>query len=109
MAATRKIIETLQSSGENVLMDHLVGKKKDGGPKETTVSRILDVLFQLRVAKVEELRGRENRPSRAYAYRTGYALGQPIPIHEIRKRLEGGEENGTAPLTTSKRSKSELD
>ena len=42
-------------------------------------------------AKIEELRGKDARPSRAYSYRSGYALPSAIPIGEIRQRIEQAE------------------
>jgi hypothetical protein len=84
VATTRLIVEKLQLGGENVLMNHLLESK---GAGERTVARILDVLFALNVAKVEDQRGREARSSRAYAYRSGYALARPMPIHEMRERV----------------------
>jgi len=84
VATAKEVIAKMQTAGENILMNLLVKRE---GPREATVARILEVLFLLDVAKVEEHRGRDARPSRAYTYRTGYALPAPVPVAEIRSRI----------------------
>ena len=85
VSTAKGVVAKLQTMGENVLMNSLVQKN---GPREATVCRILEVLFLLDVAKVEDHRGRDSRPSRAYTYRTGYKLEAPIDIADIQLRLD---------------------
>ena len=81
----------LASLGLNiVLADNDAAKLGAAAPQVLAAARdgVEIETLALDVAKVEEHRGRDARPSRAYTYRSGYALPSPVPIAEIRSRIE---------------------
>lgn len=77
---TQAILDILQRRGENVLMDDLIEAAKND---EWEVSRVLDVLIGLNLVGIEKQRGNHLRNSRAFAYRTGYALPKPLKLSTL--------------------------
>lgn len=101
------LVATLQSKGENVLMDELIDAAAPAD--EWEVTRVLDVLVGLQLAGIERQRGNTLRNSRAFAYRTGYALPKPVPLENLKESLEQQESAMEQRLSNVKRLKEQLE
>ena len=99
------LLEVLQKRGENVLMDELI---EAAGTDEWEVARVLDVLLSLDLVAIERQRGNSLRHSRAFAYRTGYALAKPLDLSKLSDEIAKAEESITRKVEGIKRLKKQL-
>jgi len=88
------------------LMDELI---EAADADEWEVARILDVLVGLNIAAIEKQRGNTLRNSRAFAYRTGYALSRPVNLHTLSGDIAAAETSITERIHNIKALKAQLE